>query len=425
MATVLDIIQEVFEEDLGPDLIIHVSDLSPARLYKFQERYSEFARAFHLPPKRGDHLRPFVTSTALHYAKQIYGFPLSDRDFDLPETAGLQEDTIKQHLLYCHSLAVLDPLPYFLDFFRPSQADKQARIRFRNYLIFLNQIRPLVEAGTIFFLDESYQDAYRRDFFPSRGPKQSFIWPPALADSEQVAVIAAEADLSEAFGEGEVRPLELRILYINNALESIATTLVASEFHNRNLDMYFPARFFREALRGVVTRVRENLQIREGELLLLERLLSVKVPNLADLDPQDLVRIREGEETFAKWRRAVGRALERIATLDPYLLDPAQEATRVMQEELAEEQRRLQDDVKKSRFLAMAQRGFRSFTIGALAAVGLSYFFDPAAAVARAGGAAVLDLLLSYLGGHGGVSERALWHHFLLFEPPGSGISSR
>lgn len=406
MTTVLDLIRDVLGEDLSPDLIARVSEISPAKLRELRDRHRESVGQFSLPEKADGHLRPFVTSEGLSRADLRF----EEKDFDYPDVTGSKEDAIKLHLLYCHSLVIHDPLPYILDYFDQKSAPRVALTRLANYLSFLNQVRRCVEAGHLFFFD-NVEDIRRARH-----------WPPELLDWDQIKERAASIDVSHDFA-AELRPVpeEVRPYLLREALNSIGKTLVANQSQGRKCDLYFPARFYRDALVLVVGVVRGTMDIREVELRVLERLLSADVPNLDTLDLEDVARIRENEECFEVWRRAIGRGLERVAMLEPAgLLEPGMETIRLIREELLDESRRLREKVKESQFVAMAQRGLGTLTSGGLALLTLTAldadYFKPGPRAAQLALSTVYELLRSFLFSASSRPKKALLRHFLLFE---------
>lgn len=406
MATVLNVFEEVFGDQLGPDFIASIHKQPFERILRFIERYNEFIHSFRLPPKGADHLRPYLTGPSLWYASQVHRLPLTAQNFTIfsgPATAAEQEDAIKQHLLYCHSVAMDDPLPRILYIVEGTSGnDPQAIDGFANYCTFLNMVKPLVESGVLFFVNK---DTY-----------MSYYFPPSI-DNRKVDEFALKADYSDVPIKDDI----FRHTSFDDAFDGILEVLTASKVHSRNFDLYFPARFFRDAFAAIVSLAKDNLRSmghsHEKELMLLKQLISIKVPNLADLTPQDIVDIRE-DRAFARWRLDIERALDRTLRLDPRLLEPKQEALRLIRTELEERQAELKEAIKKSRFLSRAKKGARSFVVGGLAALGVSWISDPVSGIASSLAGGVAELLISYLGEKRSSSKEALLRHYLLFGRP-------
>src|SRR4051794_22700224 len=149
MKSVIDVIHSVFEVDLGPDLISDLDRIDHKLLFRFRESYAAFANSSVLPTKDQTELRPLATYRALGYTEhlRIDGFL---NELDKP---ALQEDEVKKHLLYCHSLVLDDPLPFILDHFSGRGASGKSRARLASYFAFLNHVKPVVEENILSFVD--------------------------------------------------------------------------------------------------------------------------------------------------------------------------------------------------------------------------------------------------------------------------------
>src|SRR5260370_1150475 len=79
-------------------------------------------------------------------------------DLDSPDHQGLQARVLSQHLLYCHSVAISNQLSFILDFFDPFLKDlkQKWRLLLENYLVFLSQIKPLIEAEVVILVEPNY-----------------------------------------------------------------------------------------------------------------------------------------------------------------------------------------------------------------------------------------------------------------------------
>jgi len=63
-------------------------------------------------------------------------------------------EALHRLLLYCHSVALLNPLVYITDFIRLGPSDQRVRTRLANYLSWISYARPLIESGTLLLLED-------------------------------------------------------------------------------------------------------------------------------------------------------------------------------------------------------------------------------------------------------------------------------
>src|SRR5262249_7571307 len=112
--SLLALVREVFEDDPGPDLIDAVYRLHPRHLDRFLALYAERRETqstyLHLPPNRGGELRPYLGA---RFSRGWTGRDVILQSFnDWSERGSAFQfiDRLKQHLLYCHSIALRNPL---------------------------------------------------------------------------------------------------------------------------------------------------------------------------------------------------------------------------------------------------------------------------------------------------------------------------
>jgi hypothetical protein len=157
MDTVLDVIQDVFEEDLTPDLIGAIADrnkVPQAKLSEFGQHLRCFADGRRAPPIKYDHLRPYIPVNHLRsYGADLSGIRLRYYGDDLDDLSYVHSsvDAISQYLLYCHSVAIDNTLAFTLDWFDPIgwAYMEERRPQLVHYLHFLHIIKPLIETGVV------------------------------------------------------------------------------------------------------------------------------------------------------------------------------------------------------------------------------------------------------------------------------------
>src|SRR4051812_40866258 len=98
LMTVLDVIHELFGEELGPDLIARIPSLPDGVLPAFAERYFEFLGYDPIPAKGDGELRPFLTYDGLSVARAKFRLGVKPHHYFMPSsrnTAALAEDGLK------------------------------------------------------------------------------------------------------------------------------------------------------------------------------------------------------------------------------------------------------------------------------------------------------------------------------------------
>jgi hypothetical protein len=411
--TVFDVLESQFETAFGPDLIAAVESASYGQLRELQERTKAFGQAAEVPPKGDGHLRPYIPLETDDFQRAAHGVYLRPDDFADPRNSELALDALKHHLLYCHSLAIDNPLRWMLDAFvvepAPYMEDylERQRAKVLNYLRFLIRIEPLVRAQVVVLVERDIECPYIQDG--------------ALSDSASVADIVDFSDLPAedlALLEGD-KALVSHALVIH-ADHQLACGLDAAATHSGALDLYLPYRHYEDVLRAVVKEKPAEAPewVREVELKVLSDLLRVSLPGMAELTPREIVAVRQGEEAFARWRSSLERGMGRLGTLDAETLNRDIEELRLIEEELLEGRHSLESEISKSSFLAQAAQGWKEFTIGGVVALGLTPLVGPVPGLMVGAGNIGLKLLLNtFTGRQGRNTARALHHQYLLFSP--------
>jgi hypothetical protein len=408
--TILDLAEAEFEEELGPDLFRAVEHASFDKLSNFQERARDYCRTAEVAAKASGQLRPYVPLERHNKAEVAHGLYLRPSDFKRPDRVEHGLDALKHHLLYCHSLAIDDPLPWLLDAFtlgeRFSAYKTEARAPVVNCLRFLHQIEPLLRARVVVLVENPIESL----------PTVHGV----LRDREPLIGTADFSDISEEMRERLETHGELaRMVYVEHADVELARGLEAVNKHTDRLDLYLPYLYYQQILRAVAEEERYGIPEwpREAELRVLGRLLSVRVPRLARLEPADIVSIRQSEAGFERWRNSLERGLRHVSALDPESIGRNAEELRLLRQELLEECQALESDIEASRFLSHAKRGAKEFAIGAVVALGLIPLAGPVA-LAGAAGTSGLRMLWNYAADKGERKHaEAVHRQYLLFSP--------
>jgi hypothetical protein len=418
-STILDVLEDQTGQRFGEDLIACIKTAPDRELSELAERVTAFRATAPVPAKQhGGELRPYVPVIGRNIREGDHGLNLDRTDFDDPRRAEAAFDSLKHHLLYCHSLAVDDPLGYILDAFATWQPNelwrRDARPRLVNCVHFLERIEPLIRSGAVVLVEDQ---PWRRGF--SRRIVRDLDDLTASADlSDLTGMLRDKLDELEAQGPTAVEVGRQVVLEL--AEQQLTRGLQAAAAHPGELDLYMPYRHYEAVLQRAAQEALLALpdSPREVELHVLGQLLALPVPGLSQLSVDDLVAVREQDEGFARWRAALERALERVERLDDELLNPQDETLRLIRLELLEQEQALEADIKKSSFLARARVGMKQFGIGSVAAAGLAPVVGPGPAVASGAANAALTLLWDYVRGRGTRERRhALHRQYLVFSP--------
>jgi hypothetical protein len=404
MQSRIGVIEGILSIPVSPELVVRSGNLPMNRVQELRHGYEAFSKDYRLSPKKRSQFRPYLHPKLLNLTERgtVLDYTAFFADFDLNQTPSLQEDLLKAYLLYCDGVILHDPLLYILDYAESSEYLKQTQQRLQRYFAFLSYVRPLVEIGTLAFIDEAQ---YRKSYSN---------WPVQLTDDLAGLIESVGKTYS---GTIDKETLEFVLWY---GLDGVSSSLVANDFHSSNLDMFFPHRGLAEAFPFLVPPYGTKKPIIERhQARLLSSLISLKLPRLDALTVADTVSIRKSEEVFSKWRLVLERGLERIELLG---FDAKGNEVKIIRQELEDVAHHIEERVQSSTFLSRAQKGLRDFSIASLASIALEHFFDPARGIATAAGKEVLGLLWSsYFGNSRSEGEKAFVRHAVVFDEMGDG----
>lgn len=402
-SNVLDFALRFFACTAEDDLYRAVSEADAERLDECLQAYRAFAArgVLHAPPLGEGELRPYFPTQGTHLeAWARGGIDLDRRSLATEEKMWLAVDRLKHRLLYCHSVAVDDPLPELL-----SLAVAQARLgnqghsgmdALQNYVSLLLHMRELLRNHVLCLLSSwIYVTELRAALLqkPSNliGPDAYEQTEPAVLDTglDEMAQVADEdvrrhwAD----FQRSESGRAFLRKLAFEDASRRIHLAFDAVNDTDGKVSAYLPFRFDVDLLARFTEGIPQPLQsLPDSENWLLAGLIDIDLPGIADLQPEDLVAIRMGSDEFEDWRRALREALLRAEALPRSLRDRDAGAKKLVDETLAAAKRRIEDAMPRSRTLAGVRAGSIAMLGGAVS-VTLVGLINPAATLATAAAA--------------------------------------
>lgn len=157
----------------------------------------------------------------------------------------------------------------------------------------------------------------------------------------------------------------------------IATMLEAMHHAPDTVSLFLPFRADVELLKAN-TRLSAEIAaagFSDRDSWLLNELIDIDMPGLAELDPSELVRIRAGTE-FSEWRQALSNALIMANVLPTSLWNRDEDVKRTVREQLAESRGILEEQLSKSPTLTGLKKGRTAIIVG-LVGLGVPALIDP------------------------------------------------
>ncbi len=220
------------------------------------------------------------------------------------------------------------------------------------------------------------------------------------------AAAQIDPDMAEVFVQvlAELRPRGV----VENAVSVVASAIADIAHYEAPADLLCPSRLFAEL--AFIGKPDPCHAMR------LHQLAQIEVPRLDDLLIEDAVQIRQGSESFARWRQDLSVGLERAQNLQ-LELGPDVDATEVVGEVLAAARQDLLREVGASSSLSN-QAGVMSFVAGGLGgALGGAAGGVAGVGLGAAGGVAPTVLQAAF---SPRTIETFLERHYVLFERPSS-----
>ena len=380
-SNVLDFALNYFGPATEDELYPALQDAQEPALTQFLEAYRTFAASeAWIPPKlQPSIVRPYLPNTNSR-SWTVGGLQL---DYTALKKEGAEwklVDAIKHRLLYCHSLALDDPLGDLLSLviaklqLYEDDTGRRALMRFINILL---HFKSLIRSHIICLI-------------PSR------IYSPTAIDRDMklddLANILAEFKDYDISEHVEAAPEEVRAEWqsqelIGHELLRQGATIKASSHIAAGIEavlhapdsvsLYLPFRADVDMLKHSTRVNREILpeKLSDLESWFLNELIDIEMPGVTELDPSVLVEIRAGEE-FTAWRSALSEALQAAHELPQKLWRRDEEAKRVFRNHLAGGKQHLESQLKKSPVLTGLKSGRTSIIVG-LMGLSVSALLDP------------------------------------------------
>ena len=419
--TVLDVIQQAFDEPLGPDLIDGMSRMSASDIARLYQPTSEWEDSFQAPYKPITELRPYIP-----HGDNFTTWEMLD-DVTPFKTA----DAIKHRLLFCHSIAIRSPLPILVSNLADG-FDSGIERTLRRHFVTLLQLAPLIEQGIVTFVplpngpkmpywmtrSTSFRHALKRRMGPLEGKTHAKFLSdlaPSLDMTDYPRFVYAPSSppprtLPEGVDEWQQHFLLRAFNYISESMGMVVTTA-------GGVDLVMSYRHQDQALRWLLGAAPANGgSLRTPEVAVLSHLLKLQLPALEDLDVRDIVAIRQQDEAFEAWRSSLSRALAILHTMDINSLSNVERRS-FLALELEESARELRAKVNLRKPGARARGALADFALGAVAIVGGSAIGGAlgAATAASLGGLALKDAVKLVLDGRADGTEHAQLSHYAVF----------
>jgi hypothetical protein len=366
-ADVYELVEEHFGEPASPDLVGQVRAGSPTTALDFGKRYQEWVTAQkpRIAEKSKRHLRPFIAG-AYTGPKGVSLFaPAFSRDED---QLWALYDGLVHHLLYCHSVAIENPLMHLISSSRVGRHihfvhlqggmfgfSLNPTIILSRYIALLVQLRDFIDCGAVALVETGFSPmsgyaphvpVYRESDPPGTGTYGLRGDPYVLSDAqfakikERVRAQLAgpvEAELKWNNPDGAITDFahhdkEESLLRI--ALGEIVRAAKVSD-RVGDLDIYLRNDLQQKALAEALAVAPEWLagpspsesSRLQRDMRLLDRLLELDLPDMSNLAAGDIRAIRASDETFNRWRHALSKGLSSIETPPGAPLSDAQVAT--------------------------------------------------------------------------------------------------
>jgi hypothetical protein len=393
------LVRQHFGEAVSPDLAERIRAGNHEDAFDFAQRYLDWVRADHphIADKPRGQLRPFIRGEYFGPKGVSLFAPAFSRD-DNQEALSTLYDGIVHHLLYCHAIALEDPLRHLVDSSGqlPLASIRNGMLGFRanpttilsRYMRILVSLQPFIECGAV-VIAEPIQTRWwgpTVGFDQESWAKSSRSYDLSYRElemieklmSEELAESAKASLAAEGIGDVDDSDLSERSeLLVRRGLAGVAHT-ARTAARVGDLDVYLRSNFERRLLAVSLevspgwlagTAVPATPQSNR-QLEILARLLSIDLPRLSGVGPNDIRTIRNDTTTFDRWRIALQSGLSLLGDVE----DPTAEEARALRSEVADSIRQVGLDVdasiNKSDVLSAAKGGMLSLAIGLLTGTG-------------------------------------------------------
>lgn len=391
---VLDFLLEFYGCAAEEDIVRALPESDDTTLEQLLQAYQAFASSSWqsmdlVPPGE---LRPFIETSSVddapEWARGAFAFGLHQLESE--ESSWQLVDHIKHRLLYCHSVALDDPLWELASLaaaqdrlhksgVTQGRSGSQALRNYANLLLHLKDLlrkqivcpivtpnlladghrsrqwRPEVVAALASVLDNDAHRA-RIDF----------------GELKRAAPARARDHIDAELNAGATGEQLLRDTYAGIAQQRLATSISSAIESQGRTTLYLPFRYDVASLSICFDKVRLLSQhaaaLSTSEDLVMSPLLELELPGLASLDPADIVSIRSNAGEFERFRHDLREAMVAADSLPPESLNRSVKMQEIVGGRMRESLRRLNEALPKSPVLSAARIGTTAFVSGMIAA---------------------------------------------------------
>jgi hypothetical protein len=398
---------QFFGTDASENLYAAASKASPKKLRRFLEHYGNAASKGVLDPPKLEPgaLRPYLIADASE--PWLWGnFSFGFSTFDDADRVWPAVDAIKHRLLYCHAVAVDDPLTIFFWRAGRGQISEQdvveKRTNILNFINFLLHMKPMIERNVFSFVWEDHgspstkDTASIQDLFRKYAPGSAYhpeLFPVPEFSNQEIDDFYQHAPkhYQTAFWRGPTSGLDangtqrstkdLGFLYTSSRTRMLGILDTFSRAPGR-LSLYFPFRVDLSLMSAFLDNIRRSgshegqlPRVHDRDSRLLTQLVDLAVPGIATLPIEDIISIREGN-AFTRWRNDLKAALQYASSIPPDLMDYDVESRSAVKEMLEPAKRKLEEEFAKSAFLAKVREASATMAAGSVGALA-GYLVDP------------------------------------------------
>ncbi len=385
ISNVLDFALDYFGPQDESGLYAAVSVSTPTQLEEFVEEYRcRVSNGLLQPPElKNSELRPYLHTNHDLPAWAKGGLQLDLEAFETSEKMWRTVDAIKHRLLYCHSVALNDPLSDLATLaaaqMRQSQPGR-GMTALLNYVQLLIHMGKLLRDNVLCLVPPAFYSPARVGPYQQRAemyqrlssvPGGRNFW--KQADIQEILKNAPETTRTEwesALHSGGTSEELIRSVNFDAACQRIADALSATTDLKNCASIYLPYRYDIELLLACQSAlIHSHLPgFRDADNWLLSRVIDMEVPGLCSLDPEQIVELRSDSAEFAMFRNELSSAIRAADSLPMNTLDRAGEIKRLTSVELASAKEKLELSLGKSPTLAALRKGSIAILGGTLSA---------------------------------------------------------
>lgn len=421
LTSMIDVCHSAFEQELTPELLVKLSegslDAVSDPLLRFLRYYGQYrgygGGRLSVPGKPADELRPYIGPRISEARNRLYGRE-SFLSWSTPQDAFTYIDHLSVQLLYCHSLALRNPLSVIAPqlpgaergYLGPTISES-LRARLCSYLNFLHAIRELLGDGVIVLVEEPswYEPTTIADLKERAYGMKSPVTRLLSHDVMEVMAAGTLPGLPPGIPSREQREL------VGWAVSELLFDLTASHHTDGALDLSLSRGYFERVLGWLCDPQRSvemNDLFKVDDLRVLTSLANAAIPDLsgAQLSARDIVAIRKNEVAFDEWRTTLRRVCRALATLPPDASDTVKR--NVISEQVDEQARHLREKLGKNSRMRFAEKALWRFSIGAIVSM------IPGAEIVKSTTETCVELLIEYAKVRDLPAQEASAHHYLL-----------